>query len=451
MITINDEVVAIAGGGGGGGGMNSSNTAGNNASPNTTLSTTLKVAPAKNKLVINYSPNIVVPTTTSSDTLLLGGAGGEINKNPSNYCSNNSNGQGGSGGGASMLSINNRIIAIAGGGGGGGGGSINDLGSDNKNASNSNFILDKLKAGPFGKYMAVAFEYRSATSGVINVTQQSSGNLSIPALPANSVINDVAFASFGENSTSPFYYAGNCSKEEVLKTALETNCLFRNSCINTIAISTALKAGLSCTPSTNMAIAKLTYHSPNQSSTSAKNNSILRGGNGGAMGLKECSGGGGSGGGASAISVLTNSDFSSASEHFVAIAGGGGGGGGASCDGTGLTDASGISRNTLATDLINGLNNTSLGKWFSGQISFPRLTPRVIPEDFYEYDDFSIPDVNSSDPLKSLTVNSSAFVPMSGSNLLRNKIFVRKGQVIRFSPKSWDSTWKDHRRSNSTS
>ncbi len=442
MITINDEVAVISGGGGGGGGINSSSTSGNNASANTTISTTLKVAPAKKKLVINYSPNIATPTTTSNDTLLLGGDGGAINKSSSSYCSNNSNGQGGSGGGGTMLSINNRVIAIAGGGGGGGGASIDDTGLTTKNATNSNNILDKLKAGPFGKYMAVALEYRNATSGIINVTQQSSGDLLIPALPANSVINDIAFASFGENSTSPFYYAGNCSKEEILKTTLETNCLFRNSCINTIAISSSLKTGLSCTPSTNTALAKLTYHTPNQSSTEAKYNLILKGGNGGALGTSECSGGGGSGGGASAISVLTNSDFTSASEHFIAIAGGGGGGGGASCDGTtGANDANGISRNTI-TDLINGLNNTSLGKWLTTNVSFPRYTPRVIPEDFYEYDDFSIADNNSSDPLKSFNVNTSGFTPFLGSNLRNDRVFVRKGQIIRFSPKSWDSNWR---------
>ena len=448
MITINDEVAVISGGGGGGGGINSSNAPGNNASANTIISTTLKVAPAKKKLVINYSPNIAAPdapdapTPSANDTLLLGGDGGAINKSSSSYCSNNSNGQGGSGGGGTMLSINNRVIAIAGGGGGGGGASINDTELTTKNATNSNNILDKLKAGPFGKYMAVALEYRSGSSGIINITQQSTGDLSIPALPANGVINDIAFASFGENSTSPFYYAGNCSKEENLKTALETNCLFRNSCINTIAISPPLKNGLSCTPSTNFALAKLTYHTPNQSSTQAKDNLILKGGNGGALGSSECSGGGGSGGGASAISVLTNSDFTSASEHFIAIAGGGGGGGGASCDvTTPAIDANGISQNTQ-TDLINDLNNTSLGKWLTTNVSFPRYTPRVIPEDFYEYDDFSITDNNSSDPLKSFNVNTSGFTPFLGSDLRRDKVFVRKGQIIRFSPKSWDSNWR---------
>ena len=60
MITINDEVAVISGGGGGGGGINSSDTPGKNASANKTISTTLKVAPAKKKLVINYSPNIII-------------------------------------------------------------------------------------------------------------------------------------------------------------------------------------------------------------------------------------------------------------------------------------------------------------------------------------------------------------------------------------------------------
>ncbi len=55
--------------------------------------------------------------------------------------------------------------------------------------------------------------------------------------------------------------------------------------------------------------------------------------------------------------------------------------------------------------------------------------------DIYEYDDFAT--ATSKDPLADLTVSASATNPINWSELS----FVRKGQIIRFSPKSWDGTW----------
>ncbi len=56
--------------------------------------------------------------------------------------------------------------------------------------------------------------------------------------------------------------------------------------------------------------------------------------------------------------------------------------------------------------------------------------------DIYEYDDFAT--APSKDPLANLEVPASSTIALKWSNLS----FVRKGQVIRFSPKSWDGTWK---------
>ncbi|GDX35531.1 hypothetical protein LBMAG18_00420 [Alphaproteobacteria bacterium] len=436
-LMINDETVAIAGGGGGGGGNNSSS-GGTSATANTSLRNYLKVVPDKKYLVFRYvgSPTSS-PSKSSLDTKVLGGSGGTISIPSGSYCSINSNGQGGDGGGGTMLSINSRVIAIAGGGGGGGGASINGSASSSRNAANSNNILDKLKAGPFGPYMAISAEYRDGTTGYVNSSQISNGSNLVINAPASSYFNDIAFASYGDNFTTPFLYANSCSKEDNLISLLQTNCLEKNTC--TSAISNSLGGGQTCSnPANYKGLAKLTYQSSLQNfATAPVSTGILLGGNGGKNGLKECSGGGGAGGGATAISVTSHSDYTDAQEQFVAIAGGGGGGGGASCSGAVSTTANGSNLN----EMVNILTNKALGIWISTQVSFPRPSVRNVPEDYYEYDDFAITDQGSADPLKALKVSSSAFIKFSGSNLNSEKIFVRKGQIIRFSPRSWDSNW----------
>lgn len=60
--------------------------------------------------------------------------------------------------------------------------------------------------------------------------------------------------------------------------------------------------------------------------------------------------------------------------------------------------------------------------------------------DFYEYADFS----SSGDPLKDLTVpilTSTTLWDSGNSYNASKKVFVRKGQVIRFSPESWNNQW----------
>ena len=435
MITINGEVAVIAGGGGGGGGNNSSTTSAQASSAsanfNSTISQTLKVTPPfKNKLFINYADKIPEPLTSNLDQIALGGAGGNVSIDSQNqrYCTKNSVGQGGGGGGATVLSVNNRIVAIASGGGGGAGAGTSTS-TQAQSASENSTLLDKLKVGPFGKYLAVNFETRTGSAGILNTSTQTSGNFLVNSIGSGLLFNDVISANFNASSTCT-------AQSDSLKSQLEANCLYRNSCINSISLSSLAGTGLCLTPSSS---AIISYHTPIQGFSSAKNASILKGGDGGKSGAKECSGGGGAGGGASAISVISNSNYSQAGEHFVAIAGGGGGGGGASCDGSNTANSE--SQTLDISSLTNVLKNLSLGKWLTAKISFPRIASRNIPEDYYEYDDFSLPTLDSIDPLKSLSVNQGAFVPFTGTALSSNKIFLRKGQIIRFSPETWGNNW----------
>jgi type IV secretory pathway VirB6-like protein len=61
--------------------------------------------------------------------------------------------------------------------------------------------------------------------------------------------------------------------------------------------------------------------------------------------------------------------------------------------------------------------------------------------DFYEHDPFSI--ATSNDPINDLAVPISAATTI-GTSFIKNfsdTVFVRKGQVVRFSPESWNGTW----------
>lgn len=59
--------------------------------------------------------------------------------------------------------------------------------------------------------------------------------------------------------------------------------------------------------------------------------------------------------------------------------------------------------------------------------------------DIYEYDNFATTPSSSKDPLANLEVPASITTATTPS--WSNLSFVRKGQIIRFSPKSWDGTW----------
>ena len=81
--------------------------------------------------------------------------------------------------------------------------------------------------------------------------------------------------------------------------------------------------------------------------------------------------------------------------------------------------------------MLNGSGNCTI----KARIMNPEGT--FTNNDIYEYDDFATTPSLSKDPLANLNVPASSTIAMSWSNLS----FVRKGQIIRFSPKSWDGTW----------
>ncbi|MES2961521.1 MAG: type IV secretion system protein [Pseudomonadota bacterium] len=80
--------------------------------------------------------------------------------------------------------------------------------------------------------------------------------------------------------------------------------------------------------------------------------------------------------------------------------------------------------------MLNGSGNCTI----KARIMNPEGT--FASDDIYEYDNFATIPTSSKDPLANLTVPASSST-ISWSNLS----FVRKGQVIRFSPKSWDGAW----------
>jgi type IV secretory pathway VirB6-like protein len=62
--------------------------------------------------------------------------------------------------------------------------------------------------------------------------------------------------------------------------------------------------------------------------------------------------------------------------------------------------------------------------------------------DFYEYDNFDV--INSIDPISDLSVpvsSQGSGTPFAMSQQWSAKVYVRKGQVIRLDPESWDGNW----------
>ena len=82
--------------------------------------------------------------------------------------------------------------------------------------------------------------------------------------------------------------------------------------------------------------------------------------------------------------------------------------------------------------MLNGSGNCTI----KARIMNPKGT--FDNNDIYEYDDFDTTPSLSKDPLANLDVPASGTI---GGLKWSDLSFVRKGQVIRFSPKSWDGTW----------
>lgn len=199
-------------------------------------------------------------------------------------------------------------------------------------------------------------------------------------------------------------------------------------------------AGIVCSASTSSSASASNLDSPN----------FFKGGAGGAF---DASGGGGGAGGSASYIALVRSDeaHDNAREDFLVIAGGGGGGGGATSQNAGIkakspvasetTDSSTKETRKISYDLNSNAKGYRLG------FSFEPLATQATPSDYYEYDNFftksedvflnssgtrnPVKDKHSDDPLNKILVTTA------GSN----QFFVRKGQVLRILPKSFEKLW----------
>ena len=165
---------------------------------------------------------------------------------------------------------------------------------------------------------------------------------------------------------------------------------------------------------------------PQNASQNPDSTTRLKGGNGGINNSTEASGG--AGGSASYISLVRSDEVGDTSrEDFLVIAGGGGGGGGAGgdndIDGFDADDANAYIRNNKLESKKNGLRLA--------------ITLEALPtkgegftSDYYEYDDFFTKTIqDSNDPLSNIEVKHATY---------SNPFFVRKGQLLRILPKSFE-------------
>lgn len=187
--------------------------------------------------------------------------------------------------------------------------------------------------------------------------------------------------------------------------------------------------------------------SPSASNSDSAN--FFKGGSGGGA-TDSSGGGGGAGGSASYIAVARSDETHDNREDFLVIAGGGGGGGGATSQNAGTVAKSPVASPSdqsiqearkISYDLRSNAKGYRLG------FSFEPLATQTTPSDFYEYDNFftksegAFPNSSgtratanvlySDDPLNKIVVTTT------GSN----KFFVRKGQVLRILPKSFEKLW----------
>ncbi len=165
---------------------------------------------------------------------------------------------------------------------------------------------------------------------------------------------------------------------------------------------------------------------PQNASQNPDSSTRLKGGNGGINNSTEASGG--AGGSASYISLIRSDETDDTSrEDFLVIAGGGGGGGGAGgdndIDGFNSDDANAYIRNNRLESKKNGLRLA--------------ITLEALPtigagftSDYYEYDDFFTKTIQDSiDPLSNIEVKHATY---------SDPFFVRKGQLLRILPKSFE-------------
>ena len=166
-------------------------------------------------------------------------------------------------------------------------------------------------------------------------------------------------------------------------------------------------------------------------SSQNKDNLSIRGGNGGFDNYGQ--GDGGAGGSASYIMFLRKDENRDIRHDYLLIAGGGGGGGGA------VTNISGSSSKDIPYKRSGKLNASKYVAHRLG-VSVSGLASVATPSDYYEYDDFFSKNVSgpnlaltSKDPTKKIIVKTSGYST--------DLVFVRKGQILRILPKSFENLW----------
>lgn len=163
----------------------------------------------------------------------------------------------------------------------------------------------------------------------------------------------------------------------------------------------------------------------------------LKGGDGGGALATQDMATGGAGGSASYIALVRSDEAGDNSrQDFLVIAGGGGGGNGArktTPSRTGGIGASAEQTFTRTNELKTNINGYRISVAFSS--STTTTLTSGFNYDYYEYDDFlTKTEITSSDPLKKLNVNPLSYKPDAG-------IFVRKDQILRILPKTFETIW----------
>ena len=170
----------------------------------------------------------------------------------------------------------------------------------------------------------------------------------------------------------------------------------------------------------------------NVQNASTNSDTKLKGGNGGVGGGQgSTTSGGGAGGSASYISLVRSDEIGETTppirEDFLVIAGGGGGGGGA------VTNLNGFNGDDSNYVITNNLQSTANGLRLA--VTLEEIPQELVgvSSDYYEYDDFFTKTTsNSIDPLKNVNVGSTYSAGF----------FVRKDQILRILPKSFESTFQ---------
>ena len=346
----------------------------------------------------------------------------------------------------------NGIITSGKGGTGGGGGGNNSKQTriPNGYAAGS----DSAEAGKNGEsYINPEFDFNDVTNFVYNPGELSGIGASSPSQNGLNGFIELSDSNGGLITTFDYFHYTFPAGQTTIKYKIRGagggaggNCLVLNggagsdgdSFRGTLDFSTYLSAVYPTrTLSFQRRIGNGGYSGKNcltaidSNSSQNKNNSSIKGGNGGLD--DNGPGDGGAGGSASSISFLRGDEIGDYRVDYLVIAGGGGGGGGA------VSNISGSSSKDIPYKRSGKLNASKFVTYRLG-VSVSGLASVATPSDYYEYDDFfsknvsgPAPALTSKDPTKKIIVKTSGYST--------DLVFVRKGQILRILPKSFENLW----------